>query len=119
MRLCKRQDFFDHAFTPLDVLDQIMEREGEVSEWHGNSRVVGSFGLRYEAVKTLRENVLQFLDYLLYSERCAVAVRAVRSLGLVVVGNLVRYGGHVTDDEIAWQTSEQLKILAILDSTPP
>lgn len=113
-RLTRRQDAFDRDFTPLDLVDQILEREGEFTEYHGNSISFGGFGLNPIAVAPVRENALQFLDSLLYSERVVVAIAATESLGRLLPNVLNRVGRESAPEELAWQQEERLKVISLL-----
>ncbi|AEU37467.1 hypothetical protein [Granulicella mallensis] len=115
VRLCKRDDAFDRSFTPLDILDEILEHEGEFTESRGNSVAFGAFGLNYTAVAPVRENALQFLESLLYSECCAVAVRAIRSLQRLLYRFLNRMGRESTPEELIWHDAERQRVLDIFE----
>jgi hypothetical protein len=115
VRLCGRPDAFEHEFTPLDILDEIMEREGEWSDTQGYSVTLGGFGLNYAAVAPVRQSALSFLEFLLAAEQCGVAVRAAHSLSSLLHGHLNRFGRESSKDELAWQNSERLQVLAIFE----
>ena len=115
VRLSQRPDAFDRAFTPLDILDEMLEREGEFNEARGYQVSFGGFGLPYDIVGPVRQNALDFLESLLSWERCAVAVRALTSLGSLLHRFLNRVGRESTIEEIAWQDAERLRVLSILE----
>jgi hypothetical protein len=115
VRLCKRDNAFAGKFTPLDILDEMLEREGEYTESHGNSVSFGGFGLNYSAVAPVRENALQFAESLMYSDSCAVAVRAVRSLSRLLFNFLNRMGRQSSAEEIAWHDAERQQVLDMLE----
>jgi hypothetical protein len=114
VRLCRRPDAFDRAFTPLNLIDQILEREGEFTEYHGSSVSFGGFGLNPVAVAPVRENALQFLDSLLYSNRDIVAIDAAQSLGRLLPNVLNRVAREPDAAELAWQQEERLKVIPLL-----
>ena len=114
IRLCRRQDAFDRDFTPLNLVNEILEREGEFSEYRGNSISFGGFGLNPAAVAPVRVNAMQFLDSLLYSDRDIVAIAATQSLGRLLPNVLNRVGRESSAEELAWQQEERLKVIPLL-----
>jgi hypothetical protein len=114
VRLSRRQNAFDRDFTPLALLDQILEREGEFTEYQGNAISYGGFGLNPAAVAPVRENAVQFLDSLLYSERDIVAIAAAESLGRLLPNVINRVGRESSPEELAWQQEERLKVIPLL-----
>ena len=115
VRLSKHHDAFDRAFTPLDILDEMLEREGEFSESRGYTVSFGGFGLPHEIVAPVRQNALDFLESLLYWERCSAAVRAISSLGRLLQRYLNRVGRESSAEEVAWQNAERLQVLSIFE----
>lgn len=114
VRLCQRPGAFDFLFTPLDMIDQILEREGEFTEWSGNTFRFGGFGLNYAVVGPLRQNAIDFLESLIAGADDRIAVRAVHSLDRLLHQYLNRVGREPTQDELNWQDSERLRCLSIL-----
>lgn len=113
-RLCRRPDAFDRKFTPLDLVDEILEREGEFTENLGHAISYGGFGLNPAAVAPVRANAVQFLDSLLYAGRDIVAIAAARSLGRLLFNTLNRMGRESSPEELAWQQQERLTVIPLL-----
>ena len=114
VRLTKRRDAFERGFTPIDIIDEILEREGEVDEFDGNVFRFGGFALNYSAVELLRKNAINFLEYLLAESDDRVAVRAIHSLDSLLHNYLNRIGHESTQEELDWQNAERLECLAVL-----
>ena len=57
IRLCRLPEAFAVSFTPLDVIDQILEREGEYTEFNGNTIRFGGFGLNYGVVGLMQDRI--------------------------------------------------------------
>lgn len=114
IRLCESPGAFQSSFTPLDVIDQILEREGEYTEFDGNTFRFGAFGLNYAVVGLMRENAIDFLGSLLDNGNDRVAVRAVHSLERLLHQYLNRVGRESTDDEVSWQNRERFRCLDLL-----
>lgn len=114
IRLCGRPEAFSGSFTPLDIIDQILEREGEFTEWDGNAIRFGGFGLNYAVVGPMRENAIDYLGSLLDNENDRIAVRAVHSLERLLHQYLNRVGRESTDEEVSWQNRERARSLGLL-----
>ncbi|MGB8028031.1 MAG: HNH endonuclease signature motif containing protein [Terracidiphilus sp.] len=114
VRLSKRHDAFEADFSPLNLVDAVLEREGEFEEYLGHAFSFGGFGLNYPAVADLRDNAIDFVNSLLYSEDCVVANRAIASLRCLLPNVMNRVGRVSEPNEIAWQQKERLKALSLL-----
>ncbi len=114
IRLSRRSDAFARTFTPLDLVDKILEREGEFSEYSGNTISYGGFGLHHAAVASVRENALEYLNSLMYSEDCVAAIRSIESVGGLLFNVMNRVGRESQPDEIAWQQAERLQAVTLL-----
>lgn len=114
IRLAQKPNALSAEFTPFDLIDKILEREGEFTEYEGNTFTFGGFGLNISAVAPLRQNALDFLEYCLYSDKEIIAVRAARSLGAICPAYLNRVGRESSASEVEWQNEERLKALKIL-----
>lgn len=114
VRLCRKPGAFDSSFTPIDVFDQILEREGEFTESDGSTFRFGGFGLNYAAVEHLRKNAIDFLEYLLTEGDDRIAIRAIHSLDSILHNYLNRVGRVPSQDELDWQDAERLICLDVL-----
>lgn len=114
IRLSQQEDAFEREFTPIALIDMLLEHEGEFTEYSGNVISFGGFGLNIAAVGPLRRNVLDFLEFSLTSKRDVLAVRAAQSLGSLLHQYLNRVIRESPASEIAWQNAERLQALDIL-----
>lgn len=114
IRLSKLPEAFEQEFTPFALIDMLLEREGEFTEYNENAVSFGGFGLNIAAVGLLRRNALEFLEFSSWSGRDVQAVKAVRLLGSLLHGNLTRVGRVAEESEIEWQNEERLHALNIL-----
>jgi len=114
IRLSKLPDAFEWESTPFDLIEQLLEREGEYTEYSDNAVRFGGFGLNILGVGLLRGNVLDFLEYSLNSPTTALAVKAAQSLGGLLFSPLNRFGRQSSQTEIDWQNEESLRALRIL-----
>ncbi len=116
IRLSQLPNALDSDFSPFNLIDKLLEREGEFSEFEGNTLTFGGFELNMPAVRPLRQNALDFLEHCLWYAADVVAIRAVRSLSFLLHAGLNRVGRASSAAEIEWQTKEGLQALAILCS---
>lgn len=54
-RMCRERNAFDGAFTPLDIVDKLLAKEGKFTESEGFTISFGGFGLNYPVVRPVRE----------------------------------------------------------------
>jgi hypothetical protein len=114
IRFCNERAAFDYSFTPVDIIDQILEREGEFTEFSGSTIRFGGFGLNYAVVGLMRENAIDFLESLIAGSDDRVAVRAIHSLERLLHQYLNRAGRQSPPEEVTWQNRERLKCLDVL-----
>ena len=103
--LCSEPGAFDTERTPLDVIDELLKREGEEQEIAGRTITLTRFGFNYKVIAPVRKLCLETLKECLYSGDSQVACRAFRSLSHLIHGFLASH--PVTDEEIRWQSEER------------
>jgi len=114
VRLSHRADAFTGDFTPFTLIEQILEREGEFSDWEDEMTMsFGAFGLNYAAVGPVRESALDFLEWVLNSDGSPV-LRAVSIMGDLLHSFLNRVGRPSTEEEKDWQDRERKRCLQAL-----
>jgi hypothetical protein len=116
IRLCRKPGAFDSSFTPVDLIDQILEREGEFNQLDGYKLSFGGFELNYAVVGPTRQNAIDFLSSLIAEGNDRVAVRAIHSLDHLLHEYLTRVGRERSQNEVTWQNEERLNCLKILTS---
>jgi hypothetical protein len=116
IRLTHRADAFESDFTPFTLIQQILERDAEFTEWQDEMTIsFGGFGLNYAAVGPVRESALDYLDFALQGDGEA-ALHAVSIMHNILHHFLNRVGCKSTEDEEAWQNRERKRCLdALLD----
>ncbi len=72
-----RESAFDGNFTPLDIVDKLLAKEGRFVESIGIQFSIGAFPLRYSVVKPVRQKAIDIIESCLYSDSPKVAHRAV------------------------------------------
>jgi hypothetical protein len=112
----RQPEAFEGSFTPLDIADKLLAKEGEFTESEGFTISIGGFALNYPAIRPIREKTLRLVDICLNSENPKASRRAVESLAHVLSGFLPAVVRQATPEEIAWQDQERTTALQILES---
>jgi hypothetical protein len=115
-RVSRQSGAFEGSFTPLDIADKLLAKEGEFTESEGFTISIGGFALNYPAIKPIREKALILIELCLNSENPKASRRAVESLAHVLSGFLPAIVRQAAPEEIAWQDQERMSALQILES---
>jgi len=115
-RLCRDPRTFDGPFTPLDIVDKLLAKEGEFTESEGHTVRFGGFPLNYPAARPVREKALGIADACLNSDDPKIALRATKSVSSVLSGYLPMVGRAPSEDEIQWQMAERMSVLGIVEN---
>jgi len=114
IRLNHRSDAFTGDFTPFNLIEQILEREGEFNEWQDEMTMsFGGFGLNYVAVGPVRESALDYLDFALQGDGHP-ALHSVSIMQNLLHHFLNRVGRKTTEEERDWQNHERERCLEAL-----
>jgi hypothetical protein len=107
---------FEGPFTPLDIADKLLAKEGEFTESEGFTVSFGGFSLNYPALRPAREKALGIVETCLNAEDPKVALRATKSIAHVLSGFLPMIGHAVSEQEIEWQLNERLSVLNMIEN---
>ncbi len=102
-------------FTPLSLMDELLDREVDITEWKGRSFSISALPVAYGVIKSLRERALLVINHALYAKETRIAVRAARSLGSLLAEFHPKFRSGVTEEEQAWQDTERLGALELLN----
>jgi hypothetical protein len=105
---------FESRYTPLDVVNKLLEKEGEHRESDGLTLRIGGFALVYDRVRAIRVKAIGIVEGCLAMENPRAAASAVDSLSRLLAGFLPGFGRKPTDDELAWQDAERLEVLGLI-----
>jgi uncharacterized protein DUF4062 len=114
--LSQRRGVFDAAFTPLDIADELLAKEGQFTESEGFTISFGGFPLNYAAIKPVRDKAIALIQSCLDSEDAKTALRAVKSLSHILSGFLPAVVRQASEEELAWQDGERETALQIIES---
>jgi hypothetical protein len=107
---------FAGEFTPLDLADKLLAKEGEYSEFEGTAFHFGTFILDYKVISSTRKKALSVVETALFSNSSRAGVRAVETLAHVISGHLPGLRGAATAQELKWQNRERSAALSLLES---
>jgi hypothetical protein len=112
--LVDERDAFAVEITPLDIVDALLEKEGDFTESVGLTLHLGGFELAYDVVRPARERALAIVEKCLYSQNGRKANRALKSVDVLIHGFLPKFGRSPSDGERKWQNEERLAALDLL-----
>lgn len=115
-RLSQDPRTFDGPFTPLDIVEKLLAKEGEFTESEGHTVRFGGFALNYKAVRPVREKALGIVGACLNSAEPRIALRATKSVSHVLSGYLPMVGRQISDEEAQWQMAERMSVLGIVEN---
>ena len=114
--LAAKPDAFAGEFTPLDIADQLLEKEAQHETSTETTFSIGSLALNYPAWACVRDTALEVIRRCLNSTEPRRSSRAVKSLSAVVSCFVPIVGRELTEEEEAWQDAERLLALDILEA---
>jgi hypothetical protein len=115
-RMCRERDGFDGPFTPMDIVDKLLAKEGKFTESEGFTVSFGGFGLNYAVVRPVREKGLGLIANCLNSDDSKIALRATESISRVLSGFLPMIGHVVSEEEARWQMDERLAVVSMVEN---
>ena len=107
---------FAGEFTPLDLADKLLAKEGEYSEFEGTAFHFGTFILDYKVISSTRKKAFSVVERALFSNSSRAGVRAVETLARIISGHLPGLRGAATAQELKWQNRERSAALSLLES---
>lgn len=113
-RFCREEHAFDASFTPLNLADKLLAKEGEFTEADDFTISFGGFALNYEVIRPVREKAIALLELCLNSEDPKVVLRAVDSFAGILSGFLPAVVRQASPEEHAWQNGERENALRII-----
>lgn len=105
---------FDRKFTPLDIVDTLLEREGEEHEYAGGVVTLFSFGLNYPVVRPVREVCFRIVEHCLHDPDPRKSCRAFASLSELLQICLPKFARELSEPEKQWHSEERRHVIGIL-----
>jgi hypothetical protein len=91
-------------YTPFDIIRQLLEKDGEFTEWQDESTMsIGGFGLNYAAVGPVRRSALDYLEFALSGDGIP-AIQSVQIMEHLAAHYLNRMGRVSSPEEVVWQS---------------
>jgi hypothetical protein len=107
-------DIHEHFHSPLDVLDPILEKEGDSPLFRDYGLVPRPFVVKYENAKESRHRVISILSRIAKSPRLKVVFRTLESLLTALQPPHGLYGRSISVEEYERWIPEQKEILNII-----
>jgi hypothetical protein len=111
----QESDIHDHIYSPLDILDPLLDKEIEHRIYDGISLKISTFSVIREETQEIRQNVLEVIQNLLNSSNLKVVLRALKSLSKALQELANRSSEPLEEVNQLWE-SEQLEILEMINS---
>ena len=111
----QESDIHDHIYSPLDILDPLLDKEIEHRLYDGISLKISTFSVIREETQEIRQNVLEVIQNLLNSNDLKVVLRALKSLSKALQELANRSSEPLEEVNQLWE-SEQLEILEMINS---
>lgn len=113
-RLASGEESYGGDFTPLSLIDELMDREVEDTNLRGLTFSFTALPVNYSAIQEIRNRALRIIDAALYSASPRIAVCAASSLKKVISEFHPRFGAEPTQEEHQWQDLERLAALDLI-----
>ncbi len=111
IRLMTRPDAFTDEYTPFDIIRQLLEKDGEFTEWQDETTMsFGGFGLNYTVVGPVRRSALDYLDFALAGDGFT-AIQAIQIMEKLLHNYLNRMGRASSPEERTWQDAERARCI--------
>lgn len=105
---------FEHAYSPLVILDALLAKEGHDVKSAGPNFVLRSFPVSYEHTRDIRLQALELLRQIGLSDNIKVVLEGMRSLSEAFRPPFGIYGRRVTEEEKRQWDEQRFKVLEIL-----
>ena len=113
--LIKKPNIHNYKYSPLDILDEFLVKEGEYIESEGPKISFSSFPLNYKIIKPIRQRALQILKNCFHSSKPPNAVsRSLKSLIDALRYQFPKFGRIIKEKEEKQWLEEQIQILDII-----
>lgn len=116
LRLLESEAAWGHAFDPYDILEGILQTEGHTSSSNGLAITMTPFLVRLEAVRELRQRVVDAAVNRLDSDNTQVAVRSAAFLSEALRFPIGLFGAKVPQEDYAEWTAEFVDTLSRIDT---
>jgi hypothetical protein len=113
--LAEQPGAFDAAYTPLDIVDELLEREVELTDSDDRAVTISTRGLNYRAVAGVRTGALALADRLFNRPEPNIQIKAFKVLERLIGGSTRMLGRLPDADEQSWQDAERVAVLGILE----
>ena len=114
LQLMNEPDAFLGSFTPLDIADTLLAKEGQRSELDGMTWSLGSFALNFRAIADIRAKAFRMVETALNSLVPRAEARAIKSLSHILAPLVPNFARQPTAEENAWLNQERGHGLAII-----
>jgi hypothetical protein len=105
----------DHLFSPLDIIDPILRKDGEDSRLRGKTIQITPFAVSYQNTRKVRKKVIELISSAMNNKSTRIVLRSLISLTEALHPPRALYGRTISDKEYARWRPEEQKILKIIE----
>jgi len=105
----------DYVYSPLDVLDELLDKDSSTDTYGDGKITIRSFGVNYDATKDIRNEALPIIVNCAKSKEQKVSLRAIQSLGHALSEPRALYGRKVKEEEGMQWRPFQKKVLGEIE----
>jgi len=110
-------EIHNHKYSLLEIIDELLEKEGEFIESEGISFRMGTFELNQKNIAKIRKRAIDILEKCFSPSLPAYAIaRAYESLIKALHFSIGSFGRVISEDEEKGWLPEQLRIIDILEN---
>lgn len=114
-RWMKEPDVHNRVFSPLDVLDPLLDKSSYSTHLEGRQVTFTPFAISLEHTLSIRNQALKLIADCAYCDRLNVILRVVTSLEKALRQPVGVFNREITHEEEASWIPEQLQILEIIE----
>lgn len=107
----------DHIFSPLDIIDPILKKDGEDNRVKGRTIQFASFAVSYQNTRKVRKQAIELISSTMRNKSTRIVLRSLKSLTEALHSPRALYGRTISDKEYTQWRPEEENILKIIEKT--
>lgn len=107
----------DHIFSPFDIIDPMLKKDGEDYRAKGRTIQFASFAVSYQNTRKVRKQAIELISSMMRNKSTRIVLRSLKSLTEALHSPRALYGRTIIDKEYAQWRPEEQDILKIIEKT--
>jgi len=105
----------DHIFSPLDIIDPMLRKDGEDHRLKGRTIHIAPFAVSYKNTRKVRKQAIELISSAMRNKSTRIVLRSLKSLIESLHPPRALYGRTISDKEYAQWRPEEQNILKIIE----